>query len=52
MMTPGGSGMISPTAVGAIISEYWAASNRNGGRHHPGIVGTFVRDPHHAAGRP
>jgi hypothetical protein len=28
--------------VGDIISQRWARSSRNGGRHHPGMVGGFL----------
>ena len=31
--------------AGEIISERRATSNRNGGRHHPGIPGDFRRNP-------
>ncbi len=34
--------------VGDIISECWATSSRNGGRHHSGMVGGFTRNPHTA----
>jgi hypothetical protein len=34
-----------PGIPGGIISERWAASSRNGGRHHSGIVGGFARNP-------
>jgi hypothetical protein len=30
--------------VGEIISEWWATSNRNGGRDHSGIVGDIERN--------
>jgi hypothetical protein len=30
--------------VGDIISERWARSSRNGGRHHPGIAGGFTSE--------
>jgi len=32
--------------VGEIISEWWATSNRNGGRDHSGIVGDIERNQH------
>ena len=31
---------------GEIISERRATSNRNGGRHHRGFAGDFLRNPH------
>jgi hypothetical protein len=34
--------------VGEIISEWWATSNRNGGRDHSGMVGDIERNQHHA----
>ena len=33
------AGRHHPGMVGDIISERWAASNRNAGRHHVGILG-------------
>jgi hypothetical protein len=30
--------------VGEIISEWWATSNRNGGRDHSGILGDIERN--------
>jgi hypothetical protein len=30
--------------VGGIIPEWWAASSRNGGRHHPGMAGGIISD--------
>jgi hypothetical protein len=30
--------------VGEIISEWWATSNRNGGRDHSGMVGDIERN--------
>jgi hypothetical protein len=32
--------------VGEIISEWWATSNRNGGRDHSGMVGDIERNQH------
>jgi hypothetical protein len=32
--------------VGEIISEWWARSNRNGGRDHSGMVGDIERNQH------
>jgi hypothetical protein len=32
--------------VGEIISEWWATSNRNGGRNHSGMVGDIERNQH------
>jgi hypothetical protein len=34
--------------VGEIISEWWATSNRNGGRDHSGMVGDIERNQHFA----
>ena len=39
------AGRHHPGMVGDIISERWAASNRNAGRHHVGILGGFARNP-------
>jgi len=30
--------------VGDIIPEWWAASSRIGGRHHPGMMGDLDRN--------
>ncbi|MCP1848919.1 MULTISPECIES: hypothetical protein [unclassified Bradyrhizobium] len=35
--------------VGEIISEWWATSNRNGGRDHSGMVGDIERNQHQGA---
>src|SRR5690242_7328665 len=35
-----------PGMVGEIISEWWATSNRNGGRDHSGTVGDIERNQH------
>jgi hypothetical protein len=32
--------------LGEIISEWWATSNRNGGRDHSGMVGDIERNQH------
>jgi hypothetical protein len=40
------AGRHHPGMVGDIISERWAASNRNAGRHHVGILGGSARNPH------
>jgi hypothetical protein len=34
----------NPGMVGEIISEWWATSNRNGGRDHSGMVGDIERN--------
>jgi hypothetical protein len=36
--------------VGEIISEWWATSNRNGGRDHSGMVGDIERNQQSTAG--
>jgi len=41
LVTPGD---IIPEWVGEIISEWWARSNRNGGRDHSGMVGDIERN--------
>src|SRR5215475_12542714 len=43
LVTPGD---IIPEWVGEIISEWWARSNRNGGRDHSGMVGDIERNQH------
>ena len=45
------AGRHHPGMVGDIISERWAASNRNAGRHHVGILGGFARNPRDIARR-
>jgi hypothetical protein len=37
--------------VGEIISEWWATSNRNGGRDHSGMVGDIERNQQTVFGR-
>src|SRR5712692_4116569 len=45
------TGRDHPGMAGEIISERRATSNRNGGRHHPGIPGDFRRNPQTGARR-
>src|SRR5215471_10166046 len=42
--TPGGEIPRYGQQVGGIKSEWWAASFRNGGRHHLGTVGGFISE--------
>src|SRR6202043_2204235 len=43
LVTPGRH---HPGMVGEIISEWWATSNRNGGRDHSGTAGDIERNQH------